>query len=103
MGSIGPPRESEGPSGFEQQTPQKKQKLLAIPPPPPQREEQKSRKSNSDSESEDDDGMTAEQKERYLKQVRESEVSIYIYTHILHYIYTHYTHIHTNIYIEPVF
>ena len=90
MGSIGPPRESEGPSGFEQQTPQKKQKLLAIPPP--QREEQKSRKSNSDSESEDDDGMTAEQKERYLKQVRESEVSIYVYTDI-----------RTNIRIESVF
>ncbi|XP_057499329.1 uncharacterized protein LOC130783618 isoform X1 [Actinidia eriantha] len=74
MGSIGPPRDSEDPSGFEQQTPQKKQLLFAKPPPPPpQRDEQKSKKTNSDSESEDEDGMTSEQKERYLKQVRESE------------------------------
>ncbi|GFY92968.1 hypothetical protein Acr_08g0013640 [Actinidia rufa] len=62
------------PSGFELRTPQKKQKLLSKPPPPPpQRDEQKSKETNSDSESEDEDGMTAEQKERYLKKVRESE------------------------------
>ncbi|GFY96613.1 hypothetical protein Acr_11g0009190 [Actinidia rufa] len=61
MGSIAPPRDSEDPSGSEQQTPQKKQKLLAKPPPP-QRDEQTSKKTNSDSESEDEDGMTAEQK-----------------------------------------
>ena len=91
MGSIGPPRDSEDPSGFEQKTPQKKQKLLAKQPPP-QRDEQESKKTNSDSESEDEDGMTAEQKERYLKQVRESEVSIYVYTDI-----------RTNIRIESVF
>ncbi|XP_057498781.1 uncharacterized protein LOC130783240 isoform X2 [Actinidia eriantha] len=76
MGSIGPPRDSEDPSGFELRLPQNKQKLLSKPPPPPpppQRDEQKSKETNSDSESEDEDGMTAEQKERYLMQVRESE------------------------------
>ncbi|XP_057486645.1 uncharacterized protein LOC130772779 isoform X3 [Actinidia eriantha] len=83
MGSIGPPRDSQDPSGFELRTPQKKQKLLSKPPPPPQRDEQKSKETNSDSESEDEDGMTAEQKERYLKQVRESENTNYQFVEVL--------------------